>query len=197
MRYCPKCGAEAADSANFCLECGSPLTKPESVVAEPVIETPKSEAETLEYTYTPVETAPVKSENFNYEYNTNSKAANEQASRVHISTPGITPRNIAVAVILSLVTCGLYSIYWMIKMNDEINTLAGEPNATSGAMVFVLSIVTCGIYSLFWVFKMGERCDRIKGTEGGNSNILYLVITLLSLGIVVYCLMQDTINKAV
>ena len=161
MRYCPKCGAKVADSANFCLECGSPLAKP-----EPAIETQK--AETLEYTYTPVEEAPAKSENFNYEYNTNSKASNEQTSRVHISTPGITPRNIAVAVILSLVTCGLYGIYWMIKMNDEINTLAGEPNATSGVMVFVLSIVTCGIYSFFWIFKMGERCDRIKGTPSGN-----------------------------
>ena len=147
-----KCGAKVADSANFCLECGSPLAKP-----EPAIETPK--AETLEYTYTPVEEAPAKSENFNYEYNTNSQAKGEQASRVHISTPGIAPRNIAVAIVLSL--------------------------------------VTCGIYSFFWIFKMGERCDRIKGTEGGNSNILYLVISLLGFGIVVYCLMQDTINKAV
>ena len=194
MKHCPKCGAEAADSANFCLECGSPLSNPEPVVAEPVIETP--EAETLEYTYTPVEAAPAKNENFNYEYNTNSQAKGEQASRVHISTPGIAPRNIAVAIVLSLVTCGIYGIYWMIKMNDEINTLAGESNATSGVMVFVLTLVTCGIYSFFWIFKMGERCDRIKGTEGGNSNILYLVISLLGFGIVVYCLMQDTINKA-
>ena len=33
--------------------------------------------------------------------------------------------SIPVAVILSIITCGIYGIYWMIKMNDEINQLAG------------------------------------------------------------------------
>ena len=38
----------------------------------------------------------------------------------------IQPRNIALCIILSIITFGIYGIYWMIKINDEVNTLAGE-----------------------------------------------------------------------
>ena len=44
---------------------------------------------------------------------------------------GIERRSIPLSVILTIVTCGLYGLYWIIKLNDEINQLAGEPNATS------------------------------------------------------------------
>ena len=110
--------------------------------------------------------------------------------------PVISPRNIAVAIILSLVTCGLYSIYWMIKLNDEINQLAGEADGTSGVMVFLFSLVTCGIYMFYWLYKMGERCDKIHGSNQ-NSGIIYLVMGVFGFSIIGYCLMQDTINKAI
>ncbi len=113
-----------------------------------------------------------------------------------VSSSGIAPRNIAVSILLSIVTCGIYGIYWMIKMNDEVNQLASEPDATSGGMVLLFTLITCGIYSWFWLYKMGERCDRIKGVQG-NSNIVYLLLGIFGLGIVSYCLMQDTLNKAV
>jgi nitrogen fixation-related uncharacterized protein len=106
----------------------------------------------------------------------------------------IKTRSIPVCIILSIVTCGIYDIYWLIKLNDEINQLSGETGATSGGMVFLLSIVTCGIYTFYWSYKMGERVDKIKGGEG-SSNILYLVLCFLALQIVNLCLMQDTINK--
>lgn len=38
----------------------------------------------------------------------------------------IPPRGILIAVILSFVTCGIYSIYWFIKMTDESNELSTE-----------------------------------------------------------------------
>lgn len=109
---------------------------------------------------------------------------------------GITPRSIPLCIILYLLTCGIYGIYWMIKLNDEINVMSGEPYATSGGIVFLLTVVTCGIYGLYWLYKMGERCDRIKGMYG-NSGILYLILGLVGFSIISYCLMQDTLNKTV
>lgn len=81
-------------------------------------------------------------------------------------------------------------------INDEVNRLAGETNATTGGMVFLFTFITCGIYGWYWLYKMGERCDRIKGNPYGNSNILFLILGLFGLGIVSYCLIQDTINKS-
>lgn len=105
-------------------------------------------------------------------------------------------RNIVLCIVLTIVTCGIYGLYWMVCLNNEINQLAGETEATSGGMVILLTIVTCGIYGFFWAFKMGERVDKIKGVTG-SSNIIFLILQICALGIVNYCLMQDTINKAV
>lgn len=82
----------------------------------------------------------------------------------------------------------------MIVLNDEVNLVSGEPQATSGGMVFLFSVITCGIYGWYWLYKMGERCDRIKGTAG-SSNVIYLILGIFGLGIVSYCLIQDTLNK--
>lgn len=108
----------------------------------------------------------------------------------------IAKRNIAVSIILSVITCGIYGIYWMIQLNDEINSLAGDTKAPSGGIVFLLSLITCGIYGWFWYYKMGEKCDTIKQSNS-SSAIIYLLLGFFGLGIVNYCLMQDTINKAV
>ncbi len=170
MKYCPNCGAVCEEHVKFCSKCGAQL--------EGGNPTQGASSDNVQYTYTT---------NNTYNVNYNAPIGNGN---------GIVPRNIGIAIILSIVTCGIYSIYWMIKLNDEVNQLAGEPGATSGAMVFVLTLVTCGIYSLYWLFKMGERCDRIKGSNS-SSGIVYLILGIFGLGIVAYCLMQDTINKAV
>ena len=112
------------------------------------------------------------------------------------SSYGITPRSITLCIILSIVTCGIYGIYWMLKLNDEINLLCGDTNATSGALVVIFSLITCGIYGFYWMYKMGEKCDFIKGVQG-SSGILYLLLGIFGLSIVDFCLIQDTINKSV
>ena len=110
---------------------------------------------------------------------------------------GITRRSIGLAIVLSIITCGIYALYWIVKINDDVNALSGETQATSGGMVLLLSIVTCGIYELYWLYKMGERCDRIKGNASGSNNVVYLILGIFGLSIVSLCLIQDTLNKAV
>ncbi len=104
-------------------------------------------------------------------------------------------RSIPVCIILTIVTCGIYGIYWLIKLNDELNELAGNENATSGVVVFLLTLVTCNIYGWYWYWKMGENVDTVRNSS--NSGIIYLILGLLGFGIINYCLMQDAINKSV
>ena len=111
----------------------------------------------------------------------------------------VKERNIAMCIILSIVTCGIYGLYWVVCLQDDTNALVGEYK-TSGVMVLILSIVTCGIYGLYWAFKMGEKIDRIKQSRGipsSNSGVLYLILYLVTGGIVSDALMQYEINKLV
>lgn len=201
MKYCVKCGFQNEDSAKFCIECGAALP-----IAEPT--------ENRDYTYEPVEDSVANDSiiDTTYSYGENTSGADTSSEDKYTYTynadtenktsyssvhPGITPRNIAVVIILSIVTCGIYQLYWMYKMNEEVNTLASEPAATSGGLVLLFHILTGGIYGIYWCYRMGERCDRIKGSVDGSSAILYLILTLLGFGIVTFCLIQDTINKSV
>ena len=72
-------------------------------------------------------------------------------------------RNIALCIVLSIVTCGIYGIYWMIVLANETNVASGHAqDGTSGGIVFLLTLVTCGIYGIYWAYKQGEKINEAK-----------------------------------
>lgn len=110
----------------------------------------------------------------------------------------ITKRNIGLAILFSVITCGIYGIYWMVVVTDDTNKSVNDINGTSGGIAVLLSIVTCGIYGIYWAYKEGEKLDNAKNMRGipsSNSNILYLVLAILGLSIIAIALMQDSLNK--
>ena len=111
--------------------------------------------------------------------------------------PNIEPRNIALAIIFSIITCGIYSIYWFIKLTDESIELANEPNETSGGIAFLLTLVTCGIYGWYWAYKLGNRVDKINNNPSASTDVIFIILQIFGLGIVNYAIAQDAINKAV
>lgn len=107
-------------------------------------------------------------------------------------------RDIVVAIILSIVTCGIYGLYWFVCLTDDVNRLAGRGDGTSGGMALVFTLITCGIYGYYWAYKMGTSLDEVNSQRGfipSNRGIVYLVLFIFGLGIVSYALMQDEINK--
>ena len=118
------------------------------------------------------------------------------------STPGanktVTNRNIALAIILSFVTCGIYSIIWMVSINDDVNMVNDDINGTSGALVFLFTILTCGIYGIYWNYKMGQKLYEAGSKYGKNINdnsIIYLILSICGLSIISYCLIQNDLNQ--
>lgn len=54
----------------------------------------------------------------------------------------INKRNLAVSIILTIVTCGIYGIYWFIVMTDDTKNVSGDINGASGGVAFLLKHVT-------------------------------------------------------
>ena len=110
---------------------------------------------------------------------------------------GVKKREIATAIILSLVTCGIYGLYWFVCLTDESNQLSGSDSA-SGGMAILYTILTCGIYSFYWNYIMGQKMAEAGKKYGKNiedRSVLYLVLSLFGFGIVNYCLIQNDINS--
>ena len=108
-------------------------------------------------------------------------------------------KSLPLCIVLSIVTCGIYGIYWFICMTNDSNQLSNQTNAPSGGIAFLLTLVTCNIYGIYWAYKMGEKLDQAKtqrGIPSSNSNVLYLVLELL-MPIVGWALMQTEINRLI
>lgn len=109
----------------------------------------------------------------------------------------IQERNIVVQILLSIVTCGLYSIYWFITLTNDAATKASDPDF-KGGMAFLLTLVTCGIYGFYWYYKMGKtlyKAGQDNGVEISDNSVVYLILGIFGLGVVNYCIMQSDLNK--
>ncbi len=108
----------------------------------------------------------------------------------------VQERNIALCIIFSMITCGIYSLYWFVCMTDDTNAVANEAGY-SGLLALVLTIVTCGIYGLYWAYKRGELLDKAKmnrGLPASNGGVLYLILYIFG-GVIAYALIQNELNK--
>ncbi|MEG0794083.1 MAG: DUF4234 domain-containing protein [Lachnospiraceae bacterium] len=108
-------------------------------------------------------------------------------------------KSLPVCIILSIVTCGIYGIYWFICLTNDANELSLQTNAANGGVAFLLTLITCNIYGIFWAYQMGAKLDEAKtkrGIPSSNSAILYLILELL-FPIIGWILMQSEINRLI
>ena len=107
-------------------------------------------------------------------------------------------RDIALSIVFTIITCGIYGIYWFICLTDEMNDASGQTD-TSGGLAFVFNLITCGIYGIYWGYRMGDKLNQARQLRGlptdSSSSILYLILMIFGLGIVAYALMQNELNK--
>lgn len=106
-------------------------------------------------------------------------------------------RNLALCIIFSIITCGIYELYWIVCVTDDANELSENPNYASGILALLLTIITCNIYGLYWAYQMGEKIDIAKqkrGRSSSNSGILYLILQLI-FPIIGLVLMQNEVNQ--
>lgn len=104
----------------------------------------------------------------------------------------IKERNIVTALILTIVTCGLYGIYWLYCMGREAVSVKDPED--NGILEIVLLILLPLVGFFMAEKKFAEGCAE-RGIEHKDNSVLYLVLGLLGLWIVDACLMQNDLNK--
>lgn len=71
----------------------------------------------------------------------------------------IQQRSLVTYILLTIVTCGIYGIYFWYKYAEDMNIVCeGDgQNTQNYIIVILLSFVTCGIYSFIWYYGIGNR----------------------------------------
>ena len=107
-------------------------------------------------------------------------------------------RGIAVSIILTIVTCGIYGIYWFICITNEAEAESGDTSLSSGGVAFLLTIITCGIYGIYWAYKMGKLLMIAKeknNLRAEDNSVIFLLLQLIGFGIINYALIQNGLNE--
>ena len=71
--------------------------------------------------------------------------------------------DIVQGIIFSIITCGIYSLYWQYRQMETLNAWQEEEDY-SFFTYLALSIITCGIYAIYMEYKMSQTINRIQHT---------------------------------
>lgn len=106
--------------------------------------------------------------------------------------------SIAAGIVLSIITCGLYNIYWNYRQFQAMNTLLGREEYKFWPWL-LLSIVTCGIYHIYYEYKMGSDLYTWLKEQGKDPNpnlpVIGLVLACLGLTVISDAVYQNEFNK--
>ena len=100
-------------------------------------------------------------------------------------------RNLLVCFLLSVITLGIYFVYWQCSFQGQLKEQTGKGFGAVGH--FFMCLFTCGIYSIYWQYAAGKRLAE-QGAE--DHSILYIVLVLVGVGSAVNMfLMQNQANN--
>ena len=96
-------------------------------------------------------------------------------------------RSIVMYILLSLVTCGIYSYWFLYTMAQDANVVcAGDGKSTPGLVQFILlSFVTCGIYGWFWYYSLANRLAENAPRYGMTFTLLCGIGPFIAMNILI------------
>ncbi|MFW6456913.1 MAG: DUF4234 domain-containing protein [Planctomycetota bacterium] len=108
--------------------------------------------------------------------------------------------SIPVYLILTLLTCGIFNLYWNYLQMEACNDMVGRREFSFGLWL-ILSLVTCGIYHIYYQYKMGSIIVEIQKDRGLQREeslpVISLIVTIVGLSIVADIIHQSKINTIV
>ena len=104
----------------------------------------------------------------------------------------IKKRSLVTCILLTLITCGIYGIYWMIMLAKE--SVSVKDPADSGILEIILMLFLPIVGIFLCEKKFAEGCAA-RGIPHKDNAILYLILSLVGLGIVPICMLQNDLNK--
>ena len=91
-------------------------------------------------------------------------------------------------LLLNVLTCGIYSWFWMYSTTEDLKFLSNKPNVPSGITAVILTLVTCGFYEIYWYYRIGcviEETYNENNLVSPVSGSRYLILVMV--GFILTC----------
>ncbi len=105
-------------------------------------------------------------------------------------------QNLALCIVLSIVTCGIYGLVWKYQLCRKIRLLNDESTDCVGEY---LCLILVPFYHLYWYYTRGQNLYqgmKKVGAPASDNSVVNLVLALFGFSIVSDALIQNDLNKA-
>ncbi len=153
MKYCNTCQKEYDDASNTCPSCGAQLVERTTGFID---------LDETSNTITPPSPEPVRQQSLpvatNIETNTQSNF------RTQSPTFGnrVEKLSLISMLLLSIITLGIYGMYWITKLADIVHTLVGRRTTASGGKLIFYTLITFGIYGIVFYYNISNSLNEAK-----------------------------------
>ncbi len=107
-------------------------------------------------------------------------------------------QDIGMSIVFTLITCGIYNLFWNNKQMKACNLLLGRQEFDFMKWL-LFTFLTCGIYHIYYQYQMGTAIVEIhrKYNKMGLENlpVISALVSVFGLSIVVDCIHQSELNK--
>ncbi len=93
-------------------------------------------------------------------------------------------RNILLVYLFSIITFGIYAIYWMVSTKNDINSM--------GAKIPTGWLIIIPIANLYWIYRYCEGFSQYVKKD--NNTLLWFIVSIL-VGIIMPAIVQSELNK--
>lgn len=103
----------------------------------------------------------------------------------------IERHDITLRILFTFLTCGLYGLYWMAQVTNDVHAVSGRPQCAGGGKAVLFSVLTCSIYMYYWIYKIGGELVEARYRMGLALDVVekkiyrnvIVIMTLVSIGI--------------
>ena len=106
-------------------------------------------------------------------------------------------RSVASVIILTLITCGIYGLYWVYDTLNSMQEISGRESSVSPVIVLLLCIFFAPVGYLLYGMCANEQINHIKTMRGRvevDNEIMYMVLGFF-ISIILIAIVQDEINR--
>ncbi|QSX06463.1 DUF4234 domain-containing protein [Sedimentibacter sp. zth1] len=103
-------------------------------------------------------------------------------------------KDVAVCILLSLVTFGIYFIIWLYSIIKKIKLLNKDQTDCLGELLLCIFVP---FYFVYWFYIRAKELSNVAAKQNiqiKDNGTLYLILTLFGLGIISCSLMQNDLN---
>lgn len=115
-----------------------------------------------------------------------------------VCTAELLPINkvdIGIGILLSIVTCGIYGIYWEYLMVKNIRALKHDKSSCTNEM---LCLALVPFYSIYWFYTRGKFVNAelsMRKDSVNTSEVALLMLSIFGLDLVALAIMQTDFNS--